>query len=662
VRKLFYFFIQFLALTNFCYSRETVLFIDTNSNELEIEKARTAARAAGKTFISYPDEGEMFSSERATELLETMSFSTLILSGHDGGGHFSGDNGGIGSGDIRRAMANNPQAREATRHVMLLGCNTSNPGQVLNWQTIFPNLDLVSGYDGTGPSQNTLSGLTYIEQMLTRESEFLEFDNERDLENMLKGIPYIFNLEAGIYVRKRECRDGQLDENAFIFRPLTQTGENRFTELNISECSAILDRFRREELSTYMEYYNGEKDPSSPEGKSEMRRIYNSFHQNAHCFDLINQDTYSDDHGFPSWQTVLSLRFWDETQSNIAEYYEEELNHTFSTLRSAVENPDFFDNVLERKRDKQRRDLEGLTYIKNNLAETRASLVELRDQAANAYIRLESLYGEYDQSYEALFRGIYSQLSERDQELLQSAMSLNSDNLWGVRSEEEVRSVIVSILIDSGMEDSQIATTLDNFSGELSRFASVAVAQNEAESLFQNQYKYERAIEVIDSGELEDNIDWRIDSLNQTLQESTSAGDIQKIASLKKSINEVIPAGFDAEAYGRMSRQEISEFSHKLSGIQSQVVNQLNDFTVARELGIDPLKRFVDEVSFQMNKDYIPFSWHEEHDEIEAPGFGGTHDTWEHEFAGINEEPDDSENDKMSNDPLVLAEIIYGNF
>lgn len=662
MRESFYFFILFLVSINFCFSGETVLFIDTNSNELEIEKARAASIAAGKTFISYPDEGETFSSERATELLETTPFSTLVLSGHDGGGHFSGDNGRIGSGDVRRAIANNPHAREATRHVMLLGCNTSNPGQVLNWQTIFPNLDLVSGYDGTGPSQNTLSGLTYIEQMLKRESEFLEFDNERDLENMLKGIPYIFNLEAGIYVRNRECRDGQLDENAFIFRPLTQTGENRFTELNIGECSAILDRFRREELSTYMEYYNGEKDPSSPEGKSEMRRIYNSFHQNAHCFDLINQDAYADDHGFPSWQTVLSLRFWDETQSNIAEYYEEELNHTFSMLRSAVEDPDFFENALERKRDKQRRDLEGLNYIKDNLAETRASLVELRDQAVEANIRLESLYEEYDQTYEALFRSIYSQLSNSDQESFQNALSFRSEDLWGVESEEEVRAVVMSILTDSGMEDSRIETTLNSLRAELSRFASVAVAQNEAEAQSRDQYKFERAIDVIDSGELEDNIDWRIDTLNQMLQESESTDDIQRIASLKRIINEAIPDGFNAEAYGRMTRQEISEFSHKLSGIQSEIIYQLNDFSVAETLGVEPLRRFTDEVSFQMNKDYIPFSWHEEHDEIEAPGFGGTHDTWEHEFSGINEEPNDTEEARANNDPVALAEIIYGNF
>ncbi|MDP7321226.1 MAG: hypothetical protein QF441_11485 [Bacteriovoracaceae bacterium] len=345
----------------FCFNytllaSETVLFIDTNSNEIEISEAKAEAKRLGKKFISYPNQDESFDQSKAYELLKKTPFSTLIVSGHNGGGAISGDNGYISPSEIQTAVADNPFVKDNMQTLMLLGCNTSNPGKINTWRNIFPNLRILAGYDGTAPEQDKPAGISYIKEVLRHKDHLYRLADEKKLERAVRNFEHIYYLQAGLYINKINCRDEDTTETEYIFRPTLDDTSQRFTQLNLKECDARIQQFQEELYPRYLAYFDGELAHPTEESAEELRHIYNFLQQFEHCSEG------SISRSMPDANTALMLRFWREAQHNISTYFKEELKALFDQVESLKK-----DNLESKKEELIKANNKKINFIENIL-------------------------------------------------------------------------------------------------------------------------------------------------------------------------------------------------------------------------------------------------------------------------------------------------------
>jgi hypothetical protein len=313
----------FICFTSVAYANETILFLDTNNNPLEIKTARKKAKKLGKKIIVYPEKGVVFSDEKAKELLETTPFETLILSGHNGGGHISGDNGSISFVQVDEAMKKNSFAKENTATLLLLGCNTSNQSQIMKWKNIYPNLNIIAGYDGTAPAGDKPAGHSFIEEILDKKDELYQQVSAKELKRALQSLKHIWYLEAGIYVKNVYCQEDEIDSfDEFIFRPLRKDTTERFKLFDTAECREKREIDYPIVQARFKRYLDGNLEID----QEDLKGINNFIRRNSHCFEI------DDTRQFIGGDQSLALRFWKETQYNISKFYAEDITNMFKEV------------------------------------------------------------------------------------------------------------------------------------------------------------------------------------------------------------------------------------------------------------------------------------------------------------------------------------------
>src|SRR5690349_5395083 len=62
------------------------------------------------------------------------SLSGVVISGHDGNGHFGGEFGFVNDSDIKKAFQNAAPVGDGVRSLLLWGCYTATPGSIeMRW-------------------------------------------------------------------------------------------------------------------------------------------------------------------------------------------------------------------------------------------------------------------------------------------------------------------------------------------------------------------------------------------------------------------------------------------------------------------------------------------------------------------------------------------------
>ena len=174
--------------------KSVMMFMDMNNSSLEIAAAQRAACARGQKLVVLPKNHREYNvltntvqndmkryerclgtggtCERETQAysqsfyqlqavkdslpvakdqlkaeLEAMKASgkklvNFTISGHDGGGTYSGHKGEISRADMLEVMQQYPEVN-GVKSVLLLGCYTTVPNEVIHWKTIFPSGKMV---------------------------------------------------------------------------------------------------------------------------------------------------------------------------------------------------------------------------------------------------------------------------------------------------------------------------------------------------------------------------------------------------------------------------------------------------------------------------------------------------------------------------------------
>ncbi len=356
-------YILLLAITSLSVfgAGDIILFLDMNNNPLEIKAARKGAKKAGDKLVVYPTKGKLFNKETAMQLLETTPFSVLALSGHDGGGSFSGDRGEeLSKSDIEFAMANSRRSLDDIDTLMLIGCNTGNRHQVYEWRNVFPKLKLVAGYDGYAPLGDRPAGHAYIEDIIIKRDNIIKTANAKELKNKLNSLRHLYDLEIGLFAQTSDCTAGVVTSEDYYFRPLEKDATQKFQTFYDPKCKEAVKQLGKHK-KLFMEFFNGTKEYVPHKQNNALKATYVYLTKNEHCIRDFQSD-YPGEGLKPD--PVLMMRFYDKVKKNFMHVYKDSLDgfaELFSKLTYEQYEKHFEDklNLLKNTHAKQ------VSFLKN---------------------------------------------------------------------------------------------------------------------------------------------------------------------------------------------------------------------------------------------------------------------------------------------------------
>ncbi|WPU64865.1 hypothetical protein [Peredibacter starrii] len=341
---------------------KVILFIDTNNSELEIATTEKAACERGERLMVVPKNHKEYIKytnaviastkkvercrtaktdctsanaeyEKAQQELDKLSRSNkniskqtqealaeiknsgaklqnLTISGHDGGGHFGGYKGDFGRQELAAIMKNFKDINEV-KSVLLLGCYTGVPKEIIEWKHIFPEVKIIAGYDGSAPLSDKPAGHQYISDILLKEKSLLKNAEQKKLQSYAKqNIQGLTQMNAAMYVY---CSDGT-KEGEFYYGSLKEG--KAFRPFDINECEGKRNQIE-ELISKVNQYYSGELEVPKNTASGELRQIYNEARRIEHCGEILQMEL--------NLNAVFNLLFYEGAKQNFANYYKDDL-------------------------------------------------------------------------------------------------------------------------------------------------------------------------------------------------------------------------------------------------------------------------------------------------------------------------------------------------
>lgn len=264
------------------FAHADILFLDMNNAPQEIAAARRAAAARGERVIVLPDPSQPtarreygFLKEQLEQELQRLktqraNISSVVISGHDGTGSFSGDHGSIKAEDLRSAFSKAKPVGDNAKSLLLWGCYTATPGSIeFRWKDTLPGVAAVAGYDGSAPAKERLGSHTYLEDFLKKENSLLQIRDTRQLAAAYNSIRNINVMKAAACINDTYLQPGKAP---------------RTMQSILGECKDVATSVpSAEQYSCYFESRaNCETLPANTPD-SPLRTYYNHLQATNHC-------------------------------------------------------------------------------------------------------------------------------------------------------------------------------------------------------------------------------------------------------------------------------------------------------------------------------------------------------------------------------------------
>ncbi len=267
--------------------------------------------------------------------------TSLILSGHDGGGHYYGDNGETNMAEISTLAKENPTIFSGTTNLMLMGCWSGTPDQVEQWRVIFPRLRVLGGFVGSAPASTRIAAGTYIAGLLRGEKNLMPNATRAGVQAMVNSVQNLNMITAGVYVRP-SCDETNTRAPAYYYISGAQNenelpeeirpGLNTFASADERSTACMRTFGGSSFVGTYdwnglAQYFSGEREP---ENNNELRSLYSFLRNNENCF------TEGTSRAPILPDQVLMLRFYQDVKKNINKYFKADLEKMYETIGDAI--------------------------------------------------------------------------------------------------------------------------------------------------------------------------------------------------------------------------------------------------------------------------------------------------------------------------------------
>jgi hypothetical protein len=263
------------------------------------------------------------------------SLTTIILSSHSRGNLYWGlcSINNLEQVHLLAILNRHPNLKNSLRSVLLWGCYTVVPEEVLWWKKHFPNLKLLLGFSESGPSGAREQSSELLLDALRKERHMEEQTQLKKALGALKELRHAEDTGAAAMINS--CYVSTLSNSRHL-PDLTQ------------DCKQA-QQLLKQQLTTYQKYFDassGYEYPPSNTHTSKLRVFYNMIQKYEHC----RQDFTSP---LPSREQVLALIFFQSLKKNFGVFYSNEIRTANRFLKKLnaphdVRFPDFFNDALTR--------------------------------------------------------------------------------------------------------------------------------------------------------------------------------------------------------------------------------------------------------------------------------------------------------------------------
>lgn len=328
--------IIYLILVISIISKGEILFFDLNDNPKEIEAAQRAAKRRNEKLIVYPsisasDKKEIESTKEELHKARSLFFecsnkiggsackdlranfdlarnkhnstleknqmnprklnkimedlkdnntkiSSIVISGHDGNGFFTGTYGNLTDNDLYRAVSNNTPVADGVRSLLLWGCYSANIGSLLtHWKKALPQAELIAGFDDSAPLGNKPANWAYLEDVLVKEKNLTSIKDSKTLQRVLKQLNGATKMHSSICVR-----DNYADMKKSI---------------ELSQATKLCQTIQDESAAVFKCYLHAERpkceNPPENTSNNELRSLYNKLQSAKHCREIFDSQGIS---------------------------------------------------------------------------------------------------------------------------------------------------------------------------------------------------------------------------------------------------------------------------------------------------------------------------------------------------------------------------------
>lgn len=349
-----------------------VLFLNLNGAKEELKVAEEAAKRNGEKFIVLPTAPyDHFNPSNMNEMLSTVEgdITTLIVSGHNGGGGISGTTGNVPDSTTlyNAIMKSAPKLRKSIKNIFLWGCYGATPYTLQNkWGSIFPNYSVIAGFDGSAPYDGRLANSSYMKAILEMDEKLGKDRNLEKIKTYLKQIEHINQIFPSLLVNT--CEEDESNKDYYISSKSLRDTESVMALEDIHKsCPAKIENLQKLQPKIFLTYFEGKKAIPKNHHTSDLRMFYGEIRQAEHCFDKTNalRDIYD-----PA--RVLFLIYNDQVKDNFFEQYSAYTDQKLSSF-----------NELTRE------DFENIKKDYKNPAVNLSKLIKIRSQDIKKMNRAE---------------------------------------------------------------------------------------------------------------------------------------------------------------------------------------------------------------------------------------------------------------------------------
>ena len=324
---------------------KVVLFLDTRNSVMEVADAEKAACERGEFFKKLPADKDVLDAKKLESELKKLAasniaVSSMVVSGHNGGGSIHGDLGYVDKYEVIKAMKSayqsKPELLNEFQSIFMWGCWTMGPSEVDVWRKELPALKMASGFIDMGPLNTTRASHAILYDLLVKQKAIEMEADQKKLKRLIAGVSDINQTYAAVYT-KAACGDmyyyntmGNEYDSERDDDPNFSQG-NHFLDFNKNfDCESARSEIEKNRKALIPYFYGSiplPKDgPNSP-----LMKIYAFIRSHAKCLQknhVMNGDR------------VLMMRFYDGVKKNFA--------HTFSDIsREALAEFKMLDNFTK---------------------------------------------------------------------------------------------------------------------------------------------------------------------------------------------------------------------------------------------------------------------------------------------------------------------------
>jgi hypothetical protein len=297
----------------------------------KLRAAEDAASAAPKNLLNL-DVIRAALQKLDASLTDSDESISLLLSGHFGGGTFTGNLGSLSVADLKKVFSEFPNVRSRVSRLYLLGCYTNTYSQIQSlWRDAFPQSHVIAGFFGQSPRGDSKLNLEYIGKTIRFTKAFESVKSKADFEDALAELKPFADINVALSIGDYYQETGS--DQLFV---LSQSAQKVVT------CHAALSP---ESLSFYETILSGAQPIPKSTGNSKLRTYYTGLRDHASC--LQEADFLQLEPQVPNPDQVIRLILYKNVVANFHSLQGSDLVNFDVLLRSLNVEPDLLSQKVD---------------------------------------------------------------------------------------------------------------------------------------------------------------------------------------------------------------------------------------------------------------------------------------------------------------------------